>query len=168
MAVVTVKSAAITNRDATPIVLNRSGLINGNMLRHVRAVIAITSGNSIASIYKFFEVPAGAIPVSMRVSSPDIGSTTTGDIGLYRTTADGGAVVSVALFGSAVDVASGALAKVEVLRESTTITVALSEQPLWQLLALSSDPMYNYDVCLTLTGTADGSGSVLLEMDFIV
>lgn len=167
-AVVTVKSTQITNRDATPAVINNR-TVQGGEVRHARGVCAIANGDDIGSKYIFCSVPAQALITSIRISSPDIGTTTIADIGLYRTTADGSAVVDADLFASALSLKDGALSKSEVLFESTTITLANSEKRLWQhIAALTADPQCLYDVAATLTAAADAAGSVLLEVDYIV
>lgn len=167
MAVVTVKSTQITNRDATPAVLSSARLARGEV-RHARANAAITSGDSVASKYLMFSVPSNAIPISCRVSSPDIGTTTISDIGLYQTTANGGAVVDADFFASALSLAGGALSKSEALFESTVIGVDEGEKPIWELLGLTADTKRDYDVVLTLTGAADATGTVLLELDYVI
>jgi len=168
MAVVGVYSAGLTNRDASPPV-KMPGATGGGAVRHARGVVAITSGNSVASIYYACSVPSNAIPISVRVTSPDIGTTTVADIGLYQTTANGGAVADVDFFGSAVSLSGGALAKSDVTNENGAVaTPANGEKAVWELLGLSADSHRDYDVALTLTGAADGSGSVLVEVDYIV
>lgn len=167
MAVVTVKSTQITNRDATPrVAIN--GRVQGGSIRHARGVCTVTSGNDIASKYIACSVPSNAVMVSLRLSSPDLGTTTVADVGLYKTTADGSAVVDADLFGSAVSLKDGAISKSEVLFESTTITLANSEKALWEHLGLTSDPNLFYDIVLTLTAAADGTGSVLVEADYTI
>lgn len=165
MAVVFPKSTQITNRDAVPRV-PVDARIQGGMERHARGVIAFANGDSIASIARMFSIPSNAIPISVRVSCPDIGTTLAVDIGLYRTTQDGGAVVDADFFGSAVSLSGGALNKSDITFESGVITLANAEKPIWQLLGLASDPGVNYDVCLTATAASDAAGSVLLEADF--
>lgn len=168
MGVVTTKSTQITNRDATPVVLN-NGRLTRSDVKHARAVCAIANGDSSTSKYLFFSIPSNAIPVSVRVSCPDIGTTTVGDIGLYQTTANGGAVADVDFFASALSLKDGALAKSEIVNENTAVaTPANGEKPVWSLLGLTADSQRDYDVVLTLTADADAAGSVLLEIDYVV
>lgn len=164
MAVVNVKSTQIANRDATPSV--KSNGVQSFDVRHARGVCTVTNGDSAASIYRFCSIPSNARVISVRLTAPDIGTTTAGDVGLYKDTLNGSAVVSVALFGSAISLNGGAITKSEVLFESGTTTIANSEKAIWEHLGLASDPGTNYDVCLTLTGAADAGGSVLLEVDY--
>lgn len=159
MAVVEVKSTLITNADATPVVLN-SPRVDG-AFEHVKvATAAITSGDSIASVYRMFRVPSNAVVTDLRIYSPDIGTTTISDIGLYA--ADGGAVVDADFFASALSLKDGALNGVDVLHESAVFSIANSGKELWDALGLTSDPSVFYDVAFTLTAAADATGTVKL------
>jgi hypothetical protein len=161
MAVVAVKSTLITNADATPVVLN-SPRVDG-AFEHIEVATAdIASGDSIASTYRMFRVPSNAVMTDLRIYSPDIGTTTISDIGLYRTAKDGGAVVDADFFASALSLKDGALNGVDVLHEAAVFTIANSGKELWDALALTSDPGVFYDVAFTLTAAADAAGTVKL------
>lgn len=168
MGVVTTKSAQITNRDASPRVLSNARIVKADV-QHARAKVAIANGDSITSKLLFCSIPSNAIPISVRVSCPDIGTTTAADVGLYKTTADGGAVVDVDFFASALSLSGGALAKSEIVNENTAVaTPANGEKTVWELLGLPADPCIMYDIVGTLTGAADGAGDVLLEVDYVI
>jgi hypothetical protein len=98
----------------------------------------------------------------LRIYSPDIGTTTISDIGLYRTAKDGGAVVDADFFASALSLKDGALNGVDVLHESAVFSIANSGKELWDALGLTSDPSVFYDVAFTLTAAADATGTVKL------
>lgn len=166
MAVVTTKSAAITNRDATPAQASL-GAIVGARLHRAMGVVAIANGDSIASKYLAFSLPSNAIVSSLMVSSPDIGTTVTADVGLYKTTKDGGAVVDADFFKAALDLHSGAITKSECLY-GNVITVANSEKRLWEHLGLSADPGIMYDVVLTLAAASDAAASVCVEAQYAI
>ena len=161
MAVVAVKSTLVTNADATPVVLN-SPRVDGGFERIEVATADITSGDSIASTYRMFRVPSNAVMTDLRIYSPDIGTTTISDIGLYRTAKDGGAVQDADFFASALSLKDGALNGVDVLHEAAVFTIANSGKELWEALALTSDPNVFYDVAFTLTAAADATGTVKL------
>ncbi len=164
MAVVTTKSAAITNRDAQPVVLNNAAVTRAPLKKAI-GVVAAVSGDDIASKYVFCSIPSNAIVNSATVSCPDIGTTGTMDLGLYKNTADGGAVVDADFFKAAIDTHSGALTKSGVMY-GNVITVALSQSRVWQLLGLASDPGLVYDVVGTLAAAQDGSGSISVEVTY--
>ena len=159
MAVVEVKSTLVTNADATPVVLN-SPRVDG-AFEHVKvATAAITDTNSIGSTYRMFRVPSNAVVTDLRIYSPDIGTTTVADIGLYA--ADGGAVADADFFASALSLKDGALNGTDVLHESAVFSIANSGKELWDALGLTADPSVSYDVTLTLTAAADATGTVKL------
>jgi hypothetical protein len=159
MAVVAVKSTLITNADATPAVLN-SPRVDGAFERVKVSTAAITSGDNTGSTYRMFRVPSNAVVTDLRIYSPDIGTTTIADIGLYA--ADGGAVADADFFASALSLKDGALNGTDVLHEAAVFTIANSGKELWSALALTSDPGVFYDVTLTLTAAADATGTVKL------
>lgn len=161
MAVVSVKSKSITNRDATPSVSSNANYANG-MLRELVGACAVTSGDSTGSKYFFGSIPSNARVSDILVSSPDIGTTTTMDIGLYRTTKDGGAVVDADFFTAAFVLNAGAVANSQVAY-GNVMTLANSEKMVWELLGLSSDPCISYDLIGTLVGAADGTGTVMVK-----
>lgn len=167
MAVVTTKSAAITNRDATPKVLNNAG-VSGDTLKQVSGLVTIVNGDSATSKFLFCSVPSNAYVRSVKLTSPDIGTTTTMDVGLYRTTQEGGAVVDVDYWASAASLSGGAISKSEVINEAGAAggLNTNAEKRIWEILGLTSDPGLVYDVVGTLTGAADAGGAVLLELQF--
>ncbi len=161
MAVVALKSSLVTNADAVPAVLN-SPRVDGGYERVEIATVAITSGDNTASTYRMFRLPSNAVVSDLRIYSPDIGTTTIADIGLYRTAKDGGAVQDADFFASALSLKDGALNGVDVLHEAAVFTIANSGKELWDALGLTSDPSVFYDVALTLTADADATGTVKL------
>lgn len=167
MAVVTTKSTPITNRDATPRVLNNPQAYAGQ-LRGFVGVVAIANGDSTGSKYIVGSLPSNALVRELKIYSPDIGTTTVADVGLYKTTEDGGAVVDADFFGSAVSLKDGALNASDVTHEAAVFTIANAQKPLWEALGLSADPGIWYDVVLTLTGDADAAGSVKVSCEYAV
>jgi hypothetical protein len=86
MAVVTVKSSAIANRDAVPQVKNNPSS-EGGRLRSCVGSVAVTSGDGVGSKYILAEIPSNARINQILVYSDDLGTTTVGKIGVYQTTA---------------------------------------------------------------------------------
>lgn len=155
-----VKSTPITNADATPAVLNKAQIAGGRVLEH-RGVALVTTTKDIGSTYRFFRVKSSDLVSQLLLDNATCGAACTADFGLYRTAADGGAVVSAALFASALDMNTANRA-LDITRESGTITVANMEKKIWELLALSADPQIDYDVAATLTAASAATGSVCL------
>lgn len=165
MAVVTVKSQAMTNRDASPVVINDAAHASAG-LRGFVAGTAVASGDSVASKYILGQVPSNAVIHSLVLIAPDIGTTTTGDIGLYQTTANGGAVADVDFFKAGQSFKDGAIALD--VANGNVITSADSYKKVYELLGLTSDPNRMYDVVVTLTGAADASGSILAKCVYAI
>lgn len=167
MAVVSTKSLAITNRDASPQVKNNAYLDNG-MLRQAVGTLEAANGDDIGSKYYFCQLPSNARVSQVLLYCDDIGTTTIADIGLYKSTADGGAVVDADFFASAVSLKDGALNGVDVTHESGVFNIDDVEKPLWSALGLSSDPKIAYDVVLTLTAASDAAGTISLKVDYVL
>ena len=164
MAVVTVKSTAITARDGTP--PSKPGLGLGSRRQYsFVGTVEVTNGDSIGSKYVLGSVPSSA-RMSMLVKLSDAITSAAADFGLYRTTQDGGAAVSASVFGSAVSLASADTTGTNVLHESGTLDIAYIEKPLWQVLGLSADPGLVYDVVATLTAAATASGTLSVRCVF--
>lgn len=164
MAVVTTKSPAITNRDAVPSVIN-DGRIERGALRSTHGYVSAVSGDSIASKYILAQVPSTAMVRKVLLSCTAI-TTCAGDVGVYRSTKDGGAVVSAGLFGTAVSLAS-ALSNSDVTNESTAYTLDKQEQPLWQAAGLTSDPGGMLDIAVTLTAAAGSAGTLGVAVEYV-
>jgi len=167
MAVVTRKSGVITNRDSSPVVLSNAN-IAGADLKECVGTLETVNGDSIASIYIFGQIPSNARVSQVLLHSDDIGATTIADFGLYKTTADGGAVVDADFFGSAVSLKDGALNGTDITHESAVFDPDDIEKMIWQALGLSADPKIMYDVAATLTAAADAAGTISLKIRYCV
>lgn len=163
MAVVNTKSTSITNLDAAD--LNPDYKSRG-VLREAIESMESTSGDSIGSTYRMVRVWSGWRISDVIIDSDDVGTTTVADIGLYRTAADGGAVVDADFFASALVLNAGALSNQNVTHESGVVDIANKGKRLWEQLGLSADPGYWYDVALTLTGAADAAATITMRVRF--
>lgn len=170
MAVVTVKSGQITSRDASPRTF-ANGANAGGLLREWVDTVEITNGDSIGSKYIFCSVPSNLRVSAVRLKNDAISTTGAADIGVYRTTADGGAAVKAAAFASAVALQSASSVPLDVTHEADPTDgnaddfgLADVAKPLWQVLNLSADPKVMYDIVATLTQAAGGSGTLSLSI----
>lgn len=169
MAVEARKSTAITNATATPVVPNSANLQNGN-LREAQGFAAIVNADSVASTYRLFRLRSSDRVSYIRVYSPDIGTTTAGDLGLYdKNDVNSGAVVDVDFFASALSLSSGALNGTDITFEAAAAggLITNAEKRIWEALGLTADPDKEYDVTLTLTGAADASGTALFRCQYV-
>lgn len=160
-------STQITNRDATPVVFNNGGLTAG-VDKSAIATLEAVSGDGIGSTYRLVTVPSNAYIRQVLLSCDDIGTTTVADVGVYKTTKDGSAVVDADFFGSAVSLKDGALTRSDITNESGVYPIENMVKPLWEALGLSSDPCIDYDIVLTLTAAADAAGTITLEVRYAV
>lgn len=160
------KSPSITNRDATPRVFNSAGFGAAERVQEVYDYLNTTSGKTVGSTYRILSVPSNCRVTSVALQAAAM---TQGafDIGVYRSTDDGGAVVSAAFFGSAVD-CSSAVAETSVTNESGTNTIVLQSQPLWQAAGLSADPGGALDIVATSTNTITAGALLALKCRFCI
>ena len=167
MAVVNTKSTAVTNADATPQVHTGAYIIAGK-IREMVGTLEAVNGDSIGSTYRFFRVHSSWRPSEIKLYCDAI-TTCAGDVGLYDTSENGGAVVDADFFASAQSLASAILTGTDITYEANTgpADVSKIEQRLWQLLGLTADPGKFYDVVVTLTAAAGSAGTISLKGRFV-
>jgi len=172
MAVVTTKSAAITNRDAVPSTKN-SAAVEGGVLREALGIVELANGDSVASKLIMCQVPSNARISQVLLSCDAIATSGAADCGVYYNTTDGGAVIDADHFASAV-VLTSALVHSDISHEADAADagagfgLADAAKPLWESLGLASDPGKMLDVALTLTTAAGGAGTVGLKVRYVV
>lgn len=166
MAVVHLKSGAITNNTASPQVTN-NGRVDGAYVRCSVGYLANTAADDIGSTYRFVRVPSNARIHRVWLNAAATGATGQYDIGVYQTAENGGAVVDADFFASAVD-PGGGVVNADVTHESGQYSLAEGVMPLWQALGLTADPQIEYDIAATaVEALADAAGH-LLKVDWTV
>lgn len=165
MATENVKSGAITNRDAKPSVLNTS---QGGVLRRTWGTVEAAAAGDAGSTYRMCSVPSNARAIDVILACDDLGLTATLNVGIYQTTANGGAVVNAGFFASAVNANSAAVAETLVSHQSGVYNIDAIEKPLWQALGLSADPQRDYDIVVTSVGDIDASGTITVKANYVV
>ncbi|WP_431482240.1 hypothetical protein [Pseudomonas solani] len=171
MAVVNVKSTAVTAGDAFP-QSNISQRISGGRLRERVGVAEATNGDSIGSTYRLARVNSGD-RISRVLLSCDAITTCAGDVGIYDiASVNAGAVVDADFFASAQSLAS-ALVNQDVTHEADAADAGAGfgladvEKQLWQALGLAADPGKWYDVAVTLTAAAGSAGTIALKVQYV-
>lgn len=164
MAVETVKSSHITNRDADPRVKTNARVAKMAM-QMAAGTCAASAASSVGSKYILCQIPSNARVSQVLLSCDASGATGTTDIGIYQTTANGGAVVDADHFASAVVITS-ALKNSDVTFESGVYGVEDIEKPLWEALGLSVDPQRDYDVVATITAIHADGGDISLQLSY--
>lgn len=167
MAVVNLKTTQITNDDAKPRIPNVTVTDTG-VLKESVATQVITNGDSIASTYRMLRVKSST-RISALLLYTDAITTATADVGLYRTAADGGAVVDVDFFATAQDLTAAIVDPADIQFEAAAgvTDIANINKRIWQQLGLTSDPGVQYDITLTLTVAAGSTGDVSLKVRFV-
>lgn len=153
MAVTNRNSDVVANIVATPAVMNEP--YSGGNLKERVGVVTPAADDTVASIHRFVRVPSNARLSDLLIAAAD--ATTAGkyNFGVYRTAADGGAVVSAACLAAAFDLSGGPFYWSSVLVVGT-VTIAQHAQPLWQVAGLSTDPNCDFDICGTIETTFNG------------
>lgn len=145
----TQKSTAITNRDATPAVLNTGNLTGTARLHQAIGSLTTTTADTSGNKYVLCEVPSNArvADIIFAGAAHTVGKF---NVGVYRNTADGGAVVSTTFFASAIDCAS-AVAATSIINQSGTNTLDKQEKQLWDAAGLTTDPKSTLDIVAVAT-----------------
>lgn len=167
MAIVALKSGPITNRDAVPAVANNAN-VEGGMLRECVGTLEATTADDIGSTYRFCQIPSNARVSQVLLYADDQGTAGDMDVGIYRTTGDGGAVVDADFFATATDVNAAALNGSDITHASGVFGLEDAEKPLWEALGLSSDPGIMYDVVGTLTEANSTGGTLMLKVRYVI
>lgn len=160
MAVVNVKSTAVTNADATPKVLSTPNIARGKLHQSI-GVAAVANGDSIASTYRLCRVLSGDRISTLSLFCTAI-TAAAANIGLYETLDNGGLVANGVAGNAAIFAAAQSLAAAlnGVVVTYSVTTLANMEKRVWELLGLSADPRKSYDLVLTLTAAATAAGTV--------
>lgn len=161
------KCASITNRDVVPEIKNNPQVGNVRITETIGYCAAL-SGDSIGSTYIF-----GSIPSNARMSSITLFCTaiTSGaaNVGLYQTTANGSAVVSVSFFAAAQTIATASYTGLGIVFQSGGLNdLQFAEQPLWLQLGLAADPHLYYDVVATLTAATTAAGKMAMRITYVL
>lgn len=165
MAVVTVKSTVITNRDAVPAVINDGRLERGS-LRSSHGYVTATNGDSANSKYLLASVPSTAMVRAVYLSCANLGASSAVNVGVSRNTKDGGAAVSASLFASA-QATSSALTRSDVTNQSGSYTLDKQEQPLWQAAGLTADPGGTLDIVATVSVAIAATGLIGADVQYV-
>jgi hypothetical protein len=174
MAVVNTKSSVITNRDATPNVLN-DGRLERGALRSSIGSVAVGAADSATSYFPLVSVPTTAMVRGVYLTCVTGMTTLAGDVGVYKTTANSAGVTtgvaantgSGSIFAAATTMAVAADRK-DVTNTGTTYTTLLRELPLWQAIGLSVDPGGMFDIGIKVTTANTGAaGRAGLEVQYV-
>jgi hypothetical protein len=169
MAQVNRNSNVITNAVATPVVANSPQIGGASQMFEVAGLVTCAADDSQNSIHRFVRVPSNARISQLLFSTADASAAGAIHIGLYQTSANGGAVVDADLFASALDLTGGPMLNEDVTYESAEYTYAESVKPLWEVIGLTEDPCKEYDVAATISTTYNGAGTTqVLKVRYVI
>ncbi len=165
MAVANTKSTYITNADATPVALTNPYISNG-LLHEVVGTVETLAADDAASVYRLCRVPSNARLSSILLASDAITGASASDVGVYRTAADGGAVVDADAFANDVDI-SNATAFTEVILQKTATDIVKVEKQVWEVAGMTSDPGGHLDICVTVNDVT-AAGTISMKVKFVI
>lgn len=144
----------------------------GASLKVVRAFCTFTP--VAAEVCRMFTLPSGARIYQLYFASSDWGGASTAHVGLHKAgTAHAGAVIDDDVFATSIDVGTAAVARTEILEESTTITNLLRGDYLWKLAdagagTYTTDPFEDWDFTVTVATVASAvSSTITLEAWYV-
>lgn len=162
-------STQITALEAVPIQHLSGAVAEANMRVAVGTVELAASGDAIGNIMRMCRLPSGAVVHELLVYCDAITSCAA-DIGLHRISREGGAVVDVDFFASAVSLATAIVTGTNHAHEADPTDAAAGygladvARPLWECLGLTADPGLLYDLTLTLTAAATAAGTISVKV----
>lgn len=178
MSVVTLKSTAITNRDASPTV-HTDSQISGGQRNEAFGFVFTGAADSAGSAYKLCQVPSDARITDLQYVANTLGSGCFFDVGVWYPTAlqpGGMSFLSSALAGVMV---SSSNFKTNIAEASTTTWTTLmdtgntrqgvnyQEMALWQMLNLSADPGIYLDLGFSIRLAVATAGYIGLKASYI-
>jgi len=180
MAVVTLKSNQITNRDASgSSKALTDALINGGQVSHSFGYVFTGSADSAASNYKLVQIPSNAQLTNLSWVNGALGSGCVLDVAAWYPTnfqSGGGAFLAQSLAGTLIS-SSTFTTQITGNTANTTwgelmITTGAQaspnywEQPLWVLLGLSSDPECVLDLGFSVRVAVASAGYVAMKAQY--
>lgn len=161
------KCTSVTNLDATPRVMNPLYLMGG-ILREQVGTVEIAAADDNGSVYRLGRVHSSWRISEMTLFNDAITSGATFDVGLYRTAADGGAVVDANAYADNISLTSASLTGTQLMFEAgSAVGVEDIEQRVYQDAGETTDPGYWYDVCATGDAVGSGAGTVSLRIRYV-
>lgn len=177
MAVENLKSAAITNLDATPVTLNTAGDGAAGLLQSVSGFATASAAASATSTYKLVRVPskarikhlfweneaegAGSFHLSAYYSSSTVDGTPAALQGLVVPT------TGAQFFATDIN-AAAATKSIDHVNQSGNNPIANRNKQLWDALGLASDPGGFIDIVAVVGATAvtTGTGKIAVNAEF--
>jgi hypothetical protein len=164
MAVVNIKSTNVANADAAVQTQSPTHLAGGKKYSLLGSA-AIAAADDDGSVIRIARVHSSWRITSVRILNDAI-ATGSWALTLYRTGADGGAIVGAGLYNTTIDVATAHLTPIEVTF-GTNRAITKIGQTVWEDAGLTADPGRWYDLCLTCTTAGTAAGNVAWEVEYM-
>lgn len=175
MAVVTRYSTVITNRDASPKVLEDAWLSGGGVQESTGYVLCGVADN-LTSKYIMCTVPSNARVTNLNFQCQSLGTSCTLDIGVAYPTfipvgsglsaANANVIINTTVFAAALAVNS--VTETTDLISNAKIPINAQEQPLWFMAGLSSDPGIDLDIVIYVHASVTTAGYVGLKAKYVM
>lgn len=178
MAVVTLLSTLITNRDAVPKV-QTDGFVSQGENTQSYGWVFTGSADSAGSAYKMCQVPSNARMTSLGLINGTLGNSSVIDIGVWYPTVvptGGGAFLAGSLGGTLISSSNFRTAMLGDTTNTTPLEMMVTtntrqgpnyqEMALWQMLNLTTDPECMLDVGVSVRVAVATSGYVGLKASF--
>lgn len=178
MAVFNLKGTAVTNRDASPSVINDGRIERGLKKSTIGFVTAGTTdtGNTVYSTGSTYVIASLPSTVMVRNVLLSCAALTSGvvSVGVGRSTKDSAgaayplaiSATATALFASAQSVAS-ALSKSNITNQSGNYTLDIQEKALWSAAGMAADPGGTLDIVILVTTSLTAGGKIGLEVEYV-
>ena len=177
------KSAAITNLDATPVVPSTTGEGASGYLKQIGGYVTAVALDALLTTYQFVRVPsnakikqvlfeseaqgAGKVQLGLYYSDSTVDGTAVANQGLVVTST--GSTSQVNLFSGDIDCTS-AVAQGDYTYNGTALyTLDKRAMPLWQAAGLATDPGGFFDVTATVhtTTVTTGTGKLGVNVTYV-
>jgi hypothetical protein len=159
MAIVTQRSTALNNQTG-----GNPTRLEGGRHRSQAAVVPVTAGDSIGSVYKLARVLTQWRFLSLRMFTSGTPGGGIG-LGLYQTDDNGGSVINQSIYTTSASLNSGTNTGLDLI--FATRSPALYENQIWQDAGFTGDPRRALDLCMTLTAGITNTGFVAFDITYV-
>lgn len=173
------KSQQITDLDASPVVRNDAGRNAAGIVRMVTGGVTAVDADDTSSVYKLVRVPSNAVIKKVTIMSR-IATAGSADINVAYSdsTTDGtqpslqGTIPQISaannkLYGAAQSLVLSGVPTPFTFKNAY-MTNARLEQPLWQVLGLTTDPGGFFDIQANITTAVTTGGQVSCAVEYIM
>jgi hypothetical protein len=173
--------ATLPTQAVNPIIRNTAGEGGAALLQQISDTVIVASGDNTSSTYSFVRLPTTAHVKSVRLYTTSIASAGAADFNVRYSDAinDGtpanlqGTVPQLSsannkLFGAAQSMVASGSPYDLTYANATNFPLGSENQPLWQVLGLTTDPGGFLDIVAYVTTIVTTGGVAMLRVDYVV